>query len=169
MIAITPPKIFSKEVAQNRPPHFLARTSLSTRNRFTANFQGWGLNQSSNFARPPHRGAGPHIQLRDQHKNGQCFLQPTSLEMRCTVPVPSPSDLATFRIHFAICFRTLRSVALSIFGRPSFTPLATARLNCLYPLANHRPLELAGLPRDLKNQKGGMPPFGFGGRPLLVL
>src|SRR5262244_3380456 len=27
MIAITPPKIFSKEVAQNRPPHFCARTS----------------------------------------------------------------------------------------------------------------------------------------------
>ena len=27
MIAITPPIIFSKEVAQNRPPHFLARTS----------------------------------------------------------------------------------------------------------------------------------------------
>jgi hypothetical protein len=26
-IAITPPKIFSKEVAQSRPPHFLARTS----------------------------------------------------------------------------------------------------------------------------------------------
>jgi hypothetical protein len=27
MIAITPPKIFSKEVAQNKPPHFPARTS----------------------------------------------------------------------------------------------------------------------------------------------
>src|SRR5262245_14048805 len=27
MIAITPPKIFSKEVAQNRPPHFCARAS----------------------------------------------------------------------------------------------------------------------------------------------
>ena len=26
------------------------------------------------------------------------------------------------------CFRTLRSVVLSIFGRPSFTPWATARL-----------------------------------------
>ena len=26
-IAVTPPKIFSKEVAQNRPPHFPARTS----------------------------------------------------------------------------------------------------------------------------------------------
>ena len=27
MIAITPPIIFSKEVAKNRPPHFPARTS----------------------------------------------------------------------------------------------------------------------------------------------
>jgi hypothetical protein len=47
-----------------------------------------------------------------------------SFEMRCTVPVPMPSDLATFKIPkpFASCFRTLRSVALSIFGRPSFTP-----------------------------------------------
>ena len=27
MISITPPKIFSKEVAQNRPPYFPARTS----------------------------------------------------------------------------------------------------------------------------------------------
>src|SRR5215470_3578093 len=27
MITVTPPKIFSKEVAQNRPPHFPARTS----------------------------------------------------------------------------------------------------------------------------------------------
>jgi hypothetical protein len=40
------------------------------------------------------------------------------------------SDLATFKIPmpFASCFRTLRSVVLSIFGRPSFTPWATARL-----------------------------------------
>ena len=39
------------------------------------------------------------------------------------------SDLATFKIPmpFASCFRTLRSVVLSIFGRPSFTPWATAR------------------------------------------
>src|SRR5262249_17349323 len=28
----------------------------------------------------------------------QCFLQPSSCEMRCTVPVPIPSDLATFKI-----------------------------------------------------------------------
>src|SRR5262245_22713765 len=35
MIAITPPKIFSKEVAQNRPPHFPARTFLTARNPST--------------------------------------------------------------------------------------------------------------------------------------
>src|SRR6516225_4841463 len=43
--------------------------------------------------------------------------------MRWTVPVPMPSDLATFKMPtpFASCFRTLRSAALSVFGRPSFT------------------------------------------------
>src|SRR5262245_66618861 len=58
MIAITPPKIFSKEVAQNRPPHFPARTSLSTRNRFTPNFQGWGLDENLKPKSPPYRGGG---------------------------------------------------------------------------------------------------------------
>src|SRR5262245_18055133 len=48
--------------------------------------------------------------------------------MRCTVPVPIPSDLATFKIPmpFASCFRTFSSVALSIFDRPSLPPWATA-------------------------------------------
>src|SRR5262245_235003 len=53
----TPPIISSKEVAQNRPPHFLARTSLSTRNRFRPNFRGWRLDEFSIFARPPHPGS----------------------------------------------------------------------------------------------------------------
>src|SRR5262245_7583247 len=77
---------------------------------------------------PPGVGAA-HTTSRSAQK-WQCFLQPTSLEMRCTVPVPIPSDLATFKMPtpFASCFRTFRSVALSIFGRPSFTPWARARL-----------------------------------------
>src|SRR5215510_14991506 len=77
---------------------------------------------------PPGVGAA-HTTSRSAQK-WQCFLQPTSLEMRCTVPVPIPSDSATFKIPtpFASCFRTFRSVALSIFGRPSFTPWARARL-----------------------------------------
>jgi hypothetical protein len=60
MSAVTPPIIFSKEVAQNRPPHFLARTSLSTRNRFTPNFQGWGLDESLKPKKSPLPG-GPYI------------------------------------------------------------------------------------------------------------
>src|SRR5262249_10237235 len=39
MIAITPPKIFSKEVAQNRPPR-LPRQQPQHQNRFTPNFRG---------------------------------------------------------------------------------------------------------------------------------
>jgi hypothetical protein len=39
-IAITPPIIFSKEVAQNRPPHLPRQHPLSTKNRFTTNFRG---------------------------------------------------------------------------------------------------------------------------------
>src|SRR5262249_13212158 len=52
MIAITSPKIFSKEVAQNRPPHFLARTSLSTKNSVTTNYQGWGQDESLKLKSP---------------------------------------------------------------------------------------------------------------------
>ena len=44
-----------------------------------------------------------------------------------------PSDLATFKIPtpFASCFRTLRSVVLSIFGRPSFTPWCEIKRRCV--------------------------------------
>src|SRR6516225_9364639 len=58
MIAITPPKIFSKEVAQKQATPLTApATSLTTKNRFTPNFRGWRLDEFSIFARPPPRGA----------------------------------------------------------------------------------------------------------------
>jgi len=43
-----------------------------------------------------------------------------------------PSDLATFKIPtpFASCLRTFRSVAPSIFGRPSFTRDAARPSQC---------------------------------------
>ena len=74
----------------------------------------------------------------------------SSFAMRWTVPVPMPSDLATFKIPmpFASCFRALRSVVLSIFGRPSFTPWATARLR----LANHGPLKFSKRASELENE-----------------
>jgi hypothetical protein len=41
MIAITPPKIFSKEVAPKQDTPLTApATSLTTKNRFTPNFRG---------------------------------------------------------------------------------------------------------------------------------
>src|SRR5262249_50276856 len=76
----------------------------------------------------------------------QCFLQPTSLEMRCTVPVPSPSDLATFKMptplrkllsHLAFgCAVDLRSAELHALGDGTLEP-------CFDPLADHRPLKLS--------------------------
>jgi len=56
MSAISPPKIFSKEVAQNRPPHFPARTFLTARNHFRPNFRGWGQDESLKLKSPPYRG-----------------------------------------------------------------------------------------------------------------
>jgi hypothetical protein len=41
---------------------------------------------------------GPHTKARRQRQNGGAGFQPSSFEMRCTVPVPIPSDLATFKI-----------------------------------------------------------------------
>jgi hypothetical protein len=72
------------------------------------------------------------LHVIDVHRREAAF-QRSSFAMRCTVPVPMPRDLASFKIPtpFASCFRTFRSVALSTVGRPSF----------FYSLANHRPLK----------------------------
>src|SRR5215469_2392301 len=56
MIAITPPIISSKEVAQKQATPFPRQDLLTARNRFRPNFRGWRLNEFSIFARPPPRG-----------------------------------------------------------------------------------------------------------------
>ena len=56
MIAITPPKIFSKEVAQKQATPFPRQDLLTARNRFRPNFRGWPLDEFWIFARPPPRG-----------------------------------------------------------------------------------------------------------------
>src|SRR5262244_1227325 len=55
MSAITPPKIFSKEVAQNRPPHFPARTS-SPPEIVSDQISGDGAWMNFRFSRAPPRG-----------------------------------------------------------------------------------------------------------------
>src|SRR5215471_700128 len=57
MIAITPPKIFSKEVAQKQATPFPRQDLLTARNRFRPNFRGWRLDEFSIFANPLHPGA----------------------------------------------------------------------------------------------------------------
>src|SRR5262245_51569757 len=98
MIAITPPKIFSQEVAQNRPPHFLARTSLSARNRFTPNFQGWGLDENLKPKSPPYRG-GPH--RRSAARQNEVGLAARAAAS-CRAPAPAPPSC------IAIAMRSLR-------------------------------------------------------------
>src|SRR6516225_12288545 len=86
MIAVTPPKIFSKEVAQNRPPHFLARTSLTTRNRFTLNFRGWGLDDNLKLKSPPYRGSHYRGSAARQNEVGLAARAAAS----CRAPAPAP-------------------------------------------------------------------------------
>src|SRR5262249_338234 len=101
-----------------------------------------GVMRSPRMAPSTFVAPGKLVQIR--HCSAPRRLIARSFEMRCTVPVPMPSDLATLKIPtpFASCCRTFRSVALSIFGRPN--ALGDGALEtCLYPLANHRPLEFS--------------------------
>ena len=61
MIAITPPKIFSKEAAQNRPPHLPRLQPPSHQNYFHPNFQGWGPNENLKLKSPPYRGSAARL------------------------------------------------------------------------------------------------------------
>jgi hypothetical protein len=92
---------------------FFELTSTTLISRDVAHEQTW------RFTRPPHRGGGRTYNFATSKKGSAPFHR-SSFEMRCTVPVPIPSDLATFKIPrpFASCFRTFRSVSLSMFGRP---------------------------------------------------
>jgi hypothetical protein len=63
-----------------------------------------------------------------------------------------PSDLATFKIPtpFASCFRTLRSIVLSIFGPAELHALGDSALEpCFDALANHRPFKFSERASDL--------------------
>ena len=64
MTAITPPKIFSKEVAQSQATPFPRQDLLTARNRFRPNFRGWRLDEFSIFARPPPGGLA-HVRADD--------------------------------------------------------------------------------------------------------
>src|SRR5215472_1554089 len=84
MIAITPPKIFSKEVAQKQATPFLRQDLLTARNRFTPNFRGWGLDENLKPKSPPT--GGPQRQrLGDKRRAVLPSLQPSGQRARGVV------------------------------------------------------------------------------------
>src|SRR5262249_20723004 len=97
---------------------------------------------------PPGVGAA-HTTSRSAQK-WQRFLQPTSFEMRWTVPVPIPSDFATLKIPtpFASCFRiVLNSAQMSVFGDE-------AEILCLFVFTiGTDPGELGG--KEIEGQSTG--------------
>src|SRR5262245_42411157 len=56
-IAVTPPIIFPKEVAQKQATPFPRQDLLTARNRFTPDFRGWRLDENLKPKSPPYRGA----------------------------------------------------------------------------------------------------------------
>src|SRR5215472_12315399 len=78
MTAITPPKIFSKEVAQKQATPFLRQDLLTARNRFRPNFRGWGLDENLKPKSPPR---GSHIDARRQDRN-EVGLAPRAAMLR---------------------------------------------------------------------------------------
>src|SRR5262245_40357426 len=71
MIAITPPIISSKEVAQKQATPLTApATSLTTKNRFTPNFRGWRLDENLKPKSPPYRGDSNIARISLRAANG---------------------------------------------------------------------------------------------------
>src|SRR5262245_19206236 len=113
-------KFFLKEVTPKigyptsapGPPH--------CQKSFQAEFPGMSPESIFEFRAPSPRGVGAaHTTSRSAQK-WQCFLQPTSLEMRCTVPVPSQSDFATVLTHMrhrsVICVSEQYGISLQLLA-----------------------------------------------------
>ena len=114
-----------------------SKPSVKAKNGFEPSFWSRGQNSFSKSKSPPWVGG----RISTRIPSGGMLLQLNSLAMRCTVPVPMPSDLATLNMPtpFASCFRTFRSVALSIFGLAephamSDGALSCAKLSCNGPI-----------------------------------
>src|SRR5262249_46096779 len=148
MIAITPPIIFSKEVAQKQAtplPH--QQPPLTTRNRFTPNFRGWRLDEFSIFARPPPRGVSPHARPHERNSppmaaagRDQLFAYAAAATLASSASSKGRAKRCTvlgFTSNLAAVLRTLmpparavliRSASLSaIGGRPRRLPSRLAR------------------------------------------
>jgi hypothetical protein len=95
MIASPPPKIFSKEVAQNKATPLIApATFLTTRNRFTPNFRGWGLDENLKLKSPP---TGGQARRNKPGTTRRCCAACGREESPCQLGAVHTWHLMTFR------------------------------------------------------------------------
>src|SRR5215831_324717 len=96
MIAITPPKIFSEGGSPKQATPLTApATSLTTKNRFTSSFRGWGLDENLEPKSPPYRGVHYRGSAARQNEAGWRLAHPSrrlhpALRSRCA-PCSRPS------------------------------------------------------------------------------
>src|SRR5215471_8628848 len=89
MIAITPPKIFSEGGSPKQATPLTApATALTTKNRFTPNFWGWGLDENLKPKSPPYRGVHYRGSAARQNEAGSRLAHPPrrlhpALRSRC--------------------------------------------------------------------------------------
>src|SRR5262249_45604747 len=86
-IAVTPPIIFPKEVAQKQATPFPRQDLLTARNRFTPDFRGWRLEENLKPKSPPYRGGSAARQ------NEVARAARTAASCRAPAPAP-PSCIA---------------------------------------------------------------------------
>src|SRR5262249_45391132 len=117
-------KFFCKNVFHRKATPFLGQTV------FGQVFVRGGMNKISKWKVPPTRARGSSLldgltalKLASVHCCAPRGLIARSYAMRCTVPVPIPRDVATFKIPtpFASWFRTFRSVAHGRVSRPALS------------------------------------------------
>src|SRR5262249_22195508 len=106
---------------KTRPPHFLARTSLTTRNRFTPNFQGWGLDENLKPKSPPYRGAHIHVRWQDKNEVGPRPAPP------CCAPAPEPPSC------IAIAMRSMQPFFVYDCAKKAYKLNSPATAGKVYP------------------------------------
>src|SRR5262249_43474741 len=114
VIAITPPKIFSKEVAQKQATPFLRQDLLTARNRFRPNFRGWRLDENLKLKSPPYRGADYKGSAARQNEVGLA----AGAAAACRAPAPALPSCIAIAMRSMEALLPLR-LCKKVYGRES--------------------------------------------------
>jgi hypothetical protein len=101
MSAVMPPLFFREGGSPKQATPLPRQTSLGTRNRFTPNLKGWGLDENLKLKSPPSPG-GPHRgSAARQNEVGLAARAAPS----CRAPAPAPPSCiaVTMRGRLQLC------------------------------------------------------------------